>query len=228
MEFMCNSEDNNTSMLQYRYFFDCLHSLVEKSELSPRAAEVIQMRLKGMSLDEIGEYYNVTREGIRQIEAKAMAILTKKAINDSKLSADLKQIIEKYISENSQIFNNETNSVPNKEDLLLNAIRLWCLYEGYEEVDNSKESFYFTDAVFMKENKSTGFIFGVYSLTYELIPWIEKAKDECDYLYVAIDDDKYKNDLIKIIPDYCGIFCYSNPSGLGYVTQILKDAKNIK
>jgi RNA polymerase sigma factor (sigma-70 family) len=61
------------------------------SNLSPREQNVIKLRFgwnsgKGMSLEAIGQTYNLTRERIRQIEKQALEKLRKKKRELSLLS----------------------------------------------------------------------------------------------------------------------------------------------
>jgi transcriptional regulator with XRE-family HTH domain len=48
------------------------------SELSPRQQKIINMRVDGCSLDEVGAEVGVTRERVRQVEAKAHVIIRHK------------------------------------------------------------------------------------------------------------------------------------------------------
>ncbi len=45
------------------------------NELSYRQRAIIELRMQGMTLDEVGDVMKVSRERIRQIEHKAMRIL---------------------------------------------------------------------------------------------------------------------------------------------------------
>ena len=55
----------------------------------------------------------------------------------------------------------------------------------------------------------------------ELLTVISNSKS--NYIYIVTDDNAKRRELIKIIPEYCGIFCNSNPFGLGMLTQILRE-----
>ena len=90
--------------------------------------------------------------------------------------------------------------------------------------DNSRVLKYFFLSIFSKEEKTTGFIFAFDKTVDEMLSCIEKAKDEVQYIYIVIDDDSKYQRLKKIVPEFCGFFCYSNAFGMGMVMQIKRYA----
>ena len=113
----------------------------------------------------------------------------------------------------------------NEKENMLSAIRLWAIMQGYEEIEKQEKA----DLTFEKDGLITSFITEFDKKTLELMyvfPLIDKTKT--DYLYVVTNDNAKRRELIKIIPDYCGIFFNGNPFGLGYLSMILKEAKQIK
>ena len=54
------------------YTFESITELLTKAMLSDREVKVLSMRLTGSTLGEIGAFVGVTRERVRQIEAKAI------------------------------------------------------------------------------------------------------------------------------------------------------------
>ncbi len=107
-----------------------------------------------------------------------------------------------------------------KKERMLNAIRLWCLTKGLEEIDDNKN--YYTDIAFKKDEKATGFIFEFDKDEKLLKSKITNAKSVCNYIYVVIDDSKKRKEISDKIPKDCGIWGYSNSFGVGYVCQVLK------
>ncbi len=106
-----------------------------------------------------------------------------------------------------------------KENLKLGAIWLWCISKGYEEVSN-------IDGIcFIKNGKTTNFIIEYDKSKEDLLSCIHKSKSRYDYIYVVINDSSKYRELVKIIPEFCGIFCDSNAFGTGNVTQILREPK---
>lgn len=116
---------------------------------------------------------------------------------------------------------NKQDRYTEKFNRLHNAVWLWCLGEGYEEQEPKETSL---DAIFSKEEKTTGFIFAFDKTVDEMLSCIEKAKDEVQYIYIVIDDDSKYQRLKKIVPEFCGFFCYSNAFGMGMVMQIKRYA----
>lgn len=107
---------------------------------------------------------------------------------------------------------------PSKKELKLNAVRLWCLVEGYEEINDETKT---ADLIFTKNDGSIGFITEFDKTKEELLEAISKSMS--NYIYIVTDDNVKRRKLIKVIPEYCGIFCDSNPFGLGMLTQILRE-----
>ena len=60
----------------------------------------------------------------------------------------------------------------------------------------------------------------------ELIESISKFKS--DFIYILTNDNGKRRELIKTIPDYCGILFYGNPFGLGNIYIVLKEPQQIK
>lgn len=105
------------------------------------------------------------------------------------------------------------------------AILLFSIAEGYEEIENNDS---FLDAVFAKDGKSTGYIYEFSRTPEEMLLCIENAKQRVDYIYIMTDDSSKYRELLKSLPEFCGIFCDSNAYGMGMVTQILRPAELIK
>ena len=114
-------------------------------------------------------------------------------------------------------------NIPDKKKLKLDAVRLWCLTTEYEEINNETEN---ADLSFIKNGYRTNFITEFDKTIEELLMAISNSKS--NYIYIVTDDNAKRRKLIKVIPEYCGIFCDSNPFGLGIVTQILREAKLIE
>lgn len=106
---------------------------------------------------------------------------------------------------------------PEKKERMLNAIRLWCLSEGLEEINKERSC---DDLIFIKEGHHYGFITEFDKTSEELLVAIANSKS--NYIYILTDDNAKRRKLIKVIPEYCGIFCDSNPIGLGMLMQILR------
>ena len=111
-------------------------------------------------------------------------------------------------------------NIPDKKKLKLDAVRLWCLTTGYEEINNETEN---ADLSFIKNGYRTSFITEFDKTSEELLMAISNSKS--NYIYIVTDDNAKRRELIKIIPEYCGIFCDSNPFGFGMLTQILREPK---
>ena len=120
------------------------------------------------------------------------------------------------------VFMYEVNLSENKVRIS-NAIRLWCFTEGLEEIIDNEN--YFTNIAFRNEGKTTGFIFEFDKGEELLINKIASAKSVCDYIYVVIDDSKKRKETLDKIPKECGIWCYSDSFGLGFIYQLLKEAQ---
>ena len=105
-----------------------------------------------------------------------------------------------------------------KESLnrLRNIVWLWCISKGYEDISTG-ESICFT-----KNHKKTNFILEANKSKDELLSCIYEAKQKYDYIFVVINDSSKRRELMKNIPEFCGVFCNSNAFGLGQVTQIFR------
>ena len=109
-------------------------------------------------------------------------------------------------------------NIPNKKKLKLDAVRLWCLTTGYKEINNETEN---ADLSFIKNGYRTNFITEFDKTSEELLMAVSNSKS--NYIYIVTDDNAKRHELIKVLPEYCGIFCNSNPFGLGMLTQILRE-----
>ena len=106
---------------------------------------------------------------------------------------------------------------PSKIKSLKDAVRLWCLDKGYNEIDGA-------DLVFQGENKTVGFILKEEKTDQELLSEIMNAKSICNEIYVVITDQAERAKAVSIIPKECGLLCYANPFGLGYMYEVFKEA----
>ena len=61
-------------------------SMETKAGLSSRELKVLKLRMKGWYLEEIGQYFDVTKERIRQIEARAGRKLRQRCFKNLKES----------------------------------------------------------------------------------------------------------------------------------------------
>lgn len=109
-----------------------------------------------------------------------------------------------------------------KKERMMNAIRLWCIEQGLNEITDNESYYYHTDIAFTKDNKITGFIFEFDKDDEQLMFKMVFSRSICDYVYVVTDDSKKRKELSDKIMDECGLLCYSNSFGLGYVYQVLK------
>ena len=108
-----------------------------------------------------------------------------------------------------------------KKKRMYGALWLWCVGEGYEEQENRESVL---DAAFVKEEKTIGFIFEFDKTVETMLSSIEKAKEKAQYIYIVMDDASKYQTIKKIVPEFCGIFCYSNPFRLGMMMQVLRKA----
>ena len=92
-------------------------------------------------------------------------------------------------------------NIPDKKKLKLYAVRLWCLTTGYEEINNETEN---ADLSFIKNGYRTNFITEFDKTIEELLMAISNSKS--NYIYIVTDDNAKRCKLIKVIPEYCGIF----------------------
>ena len=100
---------------------------------------------------------------------------------------------------------------------LANAVRLWCLCRGYEEMENQKSP---ADLVFNCEEKTVGFL-----ICDEQADGSFPHETGCDLTYSVINNPENRSAVHKKIPAAWGILCYGNPFGLGYLYQVLREAK---
>ena len=116
----------------------------------------------------------------------------------------------------------EDDEMNNEKEKILSAVRFWALAQGYEEVEKIEN----VDLTFKKEGLITSFVTEFDKKPLELkyhISWALQAKS--DFVYVVTNDNGKRRELIKKIPDLCGILCYGNPFGLGFLYQVLKKAE---
>lgn len=105
----------------------------------------------------------------------------------------------------------------NKKDNMINAVKMWAWNDGYFDAENTQTN---ADLTFKKGDKQTCFITDFDKTKAELLKTIKKVN--AGYVYVVTDDNANRRKLIKFIPKHCGILCYSNPFGFGYLYQVLK------
>lgn len=107
----------------------------------------------------------------------------------------------------------------NKENMLT-AVRFWALERGFDETENVSNA----DLTFKKGDFKIAFITefdkSKIQLKYNLA---DIKRNKGDFIYVVTDDNGKRRELVKNIPDHCGILCYANPFGLGYLYQVLKE-----
>jgi RNA polymerase sigma factor (sigma-70 family) len=58
--------------------FDVEKLMQSVEKLPPRPRDIVQQRLSGRTLDEIGKTHGISRERVRQIEGKALEFLTRR------------------------------------------------------------------------------------------------------------------------------------------------------
>ena len=106
----------------------------------------------------------------------------------------------------------------NERKNMLSVVLFWALGEGMS-VEASEVS---SDVlVAEKRGRKIAFITEFDRSKDELFECI--AKNKSDFIYVVTNDNAKRRELLKVIPDYCGILCHGNPFGLGMITQILKE-----
>ena len=103
---------------------------------------------------------------------------------------------------------------------MANAVRLWCIENGYEEITDGGGR---CDISFKMCGRRLGFIFEFDKTAEELKALAEAVKNEYSFIYTVINDSKKRSEVIKLIPPKCGIFCYSDSFGLGFVYQIFRE-----
>lgn len=111
-------------------------------------------------------------------------------------------------------------SMDNKKQGLISSIKFWFLTGGMDDVTDDTQQ----DVLIAQKNGlKTTYIIEIDKTKDELLAAINNAKS--DFVYVVVDDNQKRRELVKFIPDHCGIFCYGNPYGLGGLYQVLKNAK---
>jgi hypothetical protein len=70
--------DGNAYSLYHRSFYEFIRSLDNTSGLDERAIRILQMRVAGSTLEEVGQLEGATRERIRQIEKKSLDRITRR------------------------------------------------------------------------------------------------------------------------------------------------------
>ena len=70
--------DGNAYSLYHRSFYELIQSLDNTSGLDERAIRILQMRVAGSTLEEVGQLEGTTRERIRQIEKKSLDRITRR------------------------------------------------------------------------------------------------------------------------------------------------------
>lgn len=98
LDFISNEEDNEINNTENKIVYDSIFERIFKY-LSPKEKDIIMMRfglLDGVfyTLEESGKKYNITREGARQIELKAMRKLRKAAVIENITKDDLNSILK--------------------------------------------------------------------------------------------------------------------------------------
>ena len=106
---------------------------------------------------------------------------------------------------------------------MLSAVLFWAWSEGMKADSNEVSSNVLTAE---KNGRKISFITEFDRTRQELLETIEKS--EGDYIYVLTNDNGKRTELIKTIPDYCGILYYGNPFGLGALHIVLTEPKIIK
>ena len=118
--------------------------------------------------------------------------------------------------------------VKNKKEHMLNAIRLWSINNGLEEITDNESYYFHTDVAFKKDGKITGFILKFDKDDEQLMLKMVSSRILCDYIYVVTDDNsRNRKEISDKIMDEYGMLCYSDSFGLGYVYQVFKEPKNI-
>ena len=114
-----------------------------------------------------------------------------------------------------------------KKQKMLCAVKLWAISQGMEEIIDDESYRYWTDIAFKKGDEIIGFITEFDRDDKTLMSKMVFSRDFCHYIYIVTDDGKKRDALVeKILPEY-GILCYSDPYGLGFLYQILKEPKQI-
>ena len=120
--------------------------------------------------------------------------------------------------------NNHQQCKSNNKENMLTAILFWAIARGYDEAENITDA----DLTFKMGDFKIAFITefdkGKTQLKYNLA---SIKRNKSDFIYVVTGDNGKRRELVKNIPDYCGILCYANPFGLGFLYQVLKEPELI-
>lgn len=114
-----------------------------------------------------------------------------------------------------------------KKQTILSTVMIWAMWQGMVDITDDEEYRYHTDSRFEKDGKIIGFITEFDREGEELRNEAVKAKEFCDYVYIVVDDIKKSETIKNSTPTFCGILCYSNPYGLGYIFQVLREPQLI-
>ena len=114
-----------------------------------------------------------------------------------------------------------------KKEKLISAVRLWAVSHGMETITDNSDNEERADIAFKKLGKIYGFVTESERSEKELRSVIAKSVLKCDYIYVVTDDNARRRELLKNIPESCGILCYGDSFGLGCLYQVLKEAKKL-
>ena len=108
---------------------------------------------------------------------------------------------------------------------MLTGVFFWAWCEGMEVDVNDVSS----DILIAKKGEhKIAFITEFDRSRIELFYKIASLKREhIDYIYVVTNDNGKRRELIKVLPDHCGIFFHGDPFGLGGVYMVLKEPKQI-
>ena len=110
----------------------------------------------------------------------------------------------------------------NKKNNIIDAVKIWTWNDGFKEDENAKTG---ADLTVKKDGQQICFITDFDKTKAELLKTIKKVNN--GYVYVVTDDNANRRKLIKYIPKHCGILCYSNPFGFGFIYQVLKNPELI-
>lgn len=112
-----------------------------------------------------------------------------------------------------------------KKDNTVDNVCFWAWGEGMEE----SEEFSPDKMIFEKDNLKIAFVAEFDKSELELRSNIASmVQNKIDYIYVVTNDNGKRQELLKVIPDYCGILCYGDIFGLGFLYMVLKEPKQIK
>ena len=110
----------------------------------------------------------------------------------------------------------------NERKNMLSAVLFWAWNEGMEADANEVSS----DILTAKKNgQKTAFITEFDRTKEELLDAITKT--DSDFIYVVTNDNRKRQELLKSIPEHCGILCYGNSFGLGFLYTILKEPQQV-